>query len=57
VQILIEYRREVAARLGVEERHDIFGHDVLILEALIEITKQLPPPCIIIDDIAECVEE
>ena len=35
-QVLIEDRRQVLAGLLVEERDDVLGHDVLVLEVLIE---------------------
>ena len=42
-QILIEDRRQVHPRLLVEVRHHVFGHDVLILEVLVEVVEQRPP--------------
>ena len=42
-QVLIEDRSQVLLDARVEEPHDVLGHDVLVLELLVEVAHQRPP--------------
>ena len=37
--------------------HEILGHDVLVLEPLVDVAQQLPPSRVVVDDAAERVQE
>ena len=56
-QVLIEDRRQILLQLRVEEADDVLGHDVLVLEVLVGVAHQLPPPRVVIDDAAQRVQE
>src|SRR5689334_5595549 len=56
-QILIENRGQVHSGVLVEIRDHVLGHDVLILEMLVEIMEKLPPAAVVIDDAAERVDK
>src|ERR1019366_9523853 len=48
-QVLVEDGRQVHAGLLIEVPHHVLGHDVLILEVLVEIVQQGPPARVVVD--------
>src|SRR6185295_5399945 len=56
-KVLIEERGQVHASLLIKKPYHILRHDVLVLEALIKIVKELPPPRVVINDVAKRVEK
>src|SRR5437660_1068764 len=56
-EVLIEDRSHVHAGLLVEELQEILGHNVLILEMLVELVQEFPPAGIIVNDAPQSVDE
>src|SRR5215467_970246 len=56
-QVLVENRSQIHSGVRVEIRDHVLGHDVLILEMLVEVVEKLPPPVVVVDDAAEGVDK
>jgi hypothetical protein len=49
-KVLVKNRAQIHARPLAEVLHHVLGHDVLILEMLVEVMKQLPPAFVVVDN-------
>ena len=56
-QVLVEDRRQVLAGLAVEVLDDVLGHDVLVLEAIVQASQDRPPALVVVDHAAQRVQE
>jgi hypothetical protein len=56
-EVLIENGSEVLARLLIEIRDHIFGHDVFVFEMLIEVVDEFEPARIVIHHAAQRIQK